>query len=229
MSPPELVRSYLEQALSGAPVPRQVQIAQVGSMRQKPGGRELRFTATERFDVERVGFAWRARFPLLGPLGLEVTDAFADGDGALEVRIGGVRVQHQRGSETARGEALRYLAELPWAPFAMRANPEPEWHELDGRSVEVATEVLGEHVAVRLDFDERGDIARAASDDRRVRLGKEWVPRPWAGEYRGYERLGDVRLPTGAEVYWDFESGRFVYWRGRVTSVRLLAEPFGAG
>ena len=107
MSPPELVRSYLERALSGAPTPRRVQITQEGRMRQKPGGRELRFTATERFDVERVGFTWRARFPLLGPLALEVTDAIAGGDGALEVRLAGVRLQRQRGPETARGEALR--------------------------------------------------------------------------------------------------------------------------
>jgi hypothetical protein len=27
-------------------------------------------------------------------------------------------------------------------------------------------------------------------------------------------------------MYWDLDEGRFVYWRGRVTSAELLDEPF---
>jgi hypothetical protein len=31
-----------------------------------------------------------------------------------------------------------------------------------------------------------------------------------------------MRLPTAAEVWWELETGRFVYWRGRVTSAQAL-------
>jgi hypothetical protein len=29
-------------------------------------------------------------------------------------------------------------------------------------------------------------------------------------------------------VYWELDGERFTYWQGRVTSVGLLVEPFGA-
>lgn len=74
---PTLVRSYLERVLPrDQVVPRQVRIVQAGSMRQKPGGRDMRFTAVQRFAVERVAFSWQARFPLVGPLALRVVDDY---------------------------------------------------------------------------------------------------------------------------------------------------------
>jgi hypothetical protein len=39
----------------------------------------------------------------------------------------------------SKGEAMRYLAELPWLPQAMVANQELEWRQIDDRTVEVAT------------------------------------------------------------------------------------------
>jgi hypothetical protein len=52
-----------------------------------------------------------------------------------------------------------YLAEIAWVPHAILANPQLAWRELDRRTVEVATDV-GARVAVRLVFNERGEIAR---------------------------------------------------------------------
>jgi hypothetical protein len=190
-------------------------------MRTKPGGRELRFAATERFAVDRVAFTWRARFPLAGPLAIEVRDELAGDDGRLEVRALGLPLQRRTDRATVRGEALRYLAELPWVPFAMTQNPDLEWREL-GERVEVAARLGGERLAVTFDLDASGDIVRASSEQRQVKLGKEWLTRPWAGEYEAYGDLGGIRLPTRAEVYWELESGRFSYWQGRVISVDLL-------
>jgi hypothetical protein len=89
----------------------------------KPGARRLRFTAVESFAAESVAFAWDARFPIVGPLSLRVIDDYADGDGKLEVRLLGLRLKRQRGPETVVGEALPYLAELPWVPRALAHNP----------------------------------------------------------------------------------------------------------
>jgi hypothetical protein len=33
-------------------------------MRQRPGGRAMRFSALEELAVDRIAFSWRARFPL---------------------------------------------------------------------------------------------------------------------------------------------------------------------
>jgi len=174
----------------------------------------MRFTAREHFEVERAAFAWRARFPF----GLRVVDAYDRGRGLLELRVFGIRVQRQRGPEVDVGEAMRYLAELPWVPHAIERNSELEWRELDERSVEVATRVADERAAVTFEFDVDGDIVRASAVRKR-QTGKQWEETPWGGEFREYEVLGGIRIPTAAEVRWEIEDEPFVYWRGRVLSV----------
>ena len=221
---PALIRRHLGRALPReGPVPQHVLIRQEGEMWQKPGGRAMHFTATQRIAVDRVAFSWRARFPLLGPLALHV-DGYADGEGRLEVRALGLPVQRQTAPEITRGEVLRYLAELPWAPHAMEHNAELDWRQLGERHVVIATHVGGERLSVEMEFDDGGDIVRSSSHMRPYQLGKEWLPTPWAGEFSEYKSLGGIRIPTRAEVYWDLPSGRFVYWRGRIFSAALLDE-----
>jgi hypothetical protein len=147
-------------------------------MWQKPGGRGMRFTASQRFAVERVAFSWQARFPLVGSLAIKAVDDYADGEGKLEVRVLGLPLQRQRGRETAIGEALRYLAELPWAPYAIANNRELEWHQTDNARVEVATRVDDEPLVVEFEFDGAGDIVRASSQTRLIQIEKRWVRRP---------------------------------------------------
>jgi hypothetical protein len=46
---------------------------------EEAGRQAAAVPATEDFAVYEVAFAWRARFPLLGPLGLDVVDELRDG------------------------------------------------------------------------------------------------------------------------------------------------------
>ena len=224
---PHPLRRYAERALpADVAVPGQVRITQQGEMWQKPGARAMGFTATQFFAVDRIGFSWQARFPVLGPLGLRVVDDYADGDGVLEVRLLGLPLQRQRGPETTAGEALRYLAELPFVPHAIAHNRELEWRELDERKAEVAAQVGGERLSVEFEFNTDGDIVRSSSQLRRRKVGSDWLPTAWGGRFSDYELLGDTRLPTSDEAYWDLPEGRFVYWRGTVLSAQLLDEPF---
>ena len=200
---PALVARYVERAQATGS-PERVRITQEGRMWMKPDGRALRFAATEHFDVSRVGFVWRARFPFV----LRVVDGYKDRRGHLELRFLGLPMRRQSGPELDEGELLRYLAELPWVPHAMTQNPELEWREVDEGAVDVSARGL----TVRLRFDGAGDIVRASSEMRRF----EGKRTPWGGVYSDYAVLDGIRLPTAAEVYWELETGRFVYWRGRV-------------
>jgi hypothetical protein len=162
---PELVQRYLERAIR-ADVPGQVEIHQAGEMFRRPRSRPLRFTAKERFATDRVAFTWDARFST-GPVSaLRVTDGYEGGHGALSVRVFGIPLQSQSGHEVAVGEAYRYLAELPWVPYAMAANPQLHWRQIDGSVVEVSTEVGAERVAVMLSFARSGDIVRSSAEAR---------------------------------------------------------------
>jgi hypothetical protein len=223
--PPQVAR-FLQRSLPlELQSPHSVRITQRGRMWLKPRGRSLRFEASGSFEIARVAFSWQARFSFAGPLALSVVDEYVDGAGRLEAPLLGLPVQRQSGREVTRGEVLRYLAELPWAPYAMGRNPELEWRELDADAVEVAAHVGRDHLAVRFDF-EGASIVRASSEMRALRERGEWVQRPWTGEYSSYEILGGMRLPCEAEVSWELASGRFVYWHGRVISAELLEEPF---
>jgi hypothetical protein len=44
-------------------------------------------------------------------------------------------------------------------------------------------------------------------------------PASGLGEYASF---AGTRVPTFGEAWWELPDGRFVYWRGRVTSLELL-------
>jgi hypothetical protein len=227
---PALVAAYLERALpADQPEPRSVRITQQGRMWREPGEAQRRFTAVQHLAVDRVAFAWRARFPIITPFALNVTDSYADGEGRLDVRMLGRTLEQEEGPEMAVGEAMRYLAELPWVPYAMARNGDLRWQERDARCVEVATTVGGESASVALEFDEAGDIVRASSPARPLHRHEGWTPMAWGGEYSLYRELGGMRMPAVAEVYWDLPEGRHTYWRGEVVSAVALETPFEPG
>jgi hypothetical protein len=224
---PELVRRYAERVLPREPgAGRTVRIALVGEMVLKPGARPRAFTASEEFAIDRVAFAWRARFPMLGPLGLRVTDSYDGHEGLLDVRALGLPLQRRHGPELAQGEVFRYLAEIAWVPHAILANPDLEWQQVDERNVEIATLVGGERTAVRLLFDEAGEIVQTVAQRPRTEAGNAVTT--WVGVYRDYEDLGGVRVPTRGEVRWELPDGPFTYWRGRITSLELCNWPLAA-
>ena len=139
---PEAVRGYLRRSLPPDPLtPMTVRVRQAGEMWKKRAGRAMPFQATENFDVERVAFSWRARFPMIGPLKMTVVDEFGEGTGQLRVSLLGIPLQTQTGPELNVGEAMRYLAELVWEPHAIAANRELERKDVDERTVDVPCDV----------------------------------------------------------------------------------------
>lgn len=217
---PELVRAYVERSLGAEPGPLSaVRLQQVGEMVLKPGAKPRRFNATEEFALDRVAFAWRARFPMFGPVSLRVIDSYDGSDGTLEARLLGLPLQRKRGPDLAQGEAFRYLAEIAWIPHAILANPQLIWREVDERTVEVATNVHNEQIAVQLVFDEEGDISQTVAE--RPRLEAAGARTRWIGEYTAYKKLNGVRLPTQGQVSWELPAGPFVYWRATITSLDL--------
>lgn len=221
---PELIAAYVHRAIGGeATPPAAVRIRQRGEMWLKPGAAPRRFTAVQEIAVREVGFAWRATFPFAPLVALRVLDRFRAGEGSLRGRIFGIPVIRQSGRETSIGEALRYLAELPWAPFAMTENPQLEWRQLDDETVEVATRVQGARPAVELLFDRSGDVTGARCEARPFPRGRGYVPMPWAGSFTDHAVLGGVRVPTRGEVRWELPDGPWTYWRGEITQLDAAA------
>jgi hypothetical protein len=212
------VRRYVDRNVpADQPLRSTVHFKQVGEMQLKPG-RWLPFRAEQEIAADRVEFAWRANFRAAPLVSVRVRDWYRSGVGGLDVRLWGVLpVVHARGEQFARGEAMRYLAELALAPQAMVSNPALEWRQVAESTVEVATRVGRERVAVLLRFDGAGDIVGASTDVRPRMVGKQVVDTPWSGVFREYREFNGVRLPVTAEVSWLLSDGPFTYFRGRVT------------
>jgi hypothetical protein len=121
-----------------------------------------------------------------------------------------------RGQELSRGELMRYLAELIWAPHAMQRNPQLSWREIDASTVEVSAASASGPARVRLIFED-GDIARIEADDRPRTVGRRIVPTRWEGCCGYYRAVEGCRVPTRAAVSWLLVDGPFEYWRGTVT------------
>jgi hypothetical protein len=224
---PALVERYVVRALrEAACAVKQVRVTQTDEMFKKPGARAMRFTATERFAVDRVAFLWEARFAIAPLVSLKVLDGYAHGGGTLKVRALGLPVQTQAGRDVDLGEAYRYLAELPWVPQAIAENTELQWRDVDERTVEVSTAVGQERATVRIEFDDAGDIVCCLAEARPRDAGGVSIPTRWGGELSDYRILGGMRMPTRGEVAWELPKGRFVYWRGEITSAQALDEPF---
>jgi hypothetical protein len=179
-------------------------------MWQKPRALRMRFEATEDFAVDRLAFSWRARFPIVGRLALTVADECRDGYGRLRLSLLGVPLRTQSGHELAVGEAMRYLAELVWAPHAIGLNRELDWRQVDETTIEV-TAPVGTMTAVALGVR---FVGRSAPLTRRS-CGKTFVPRPWGGNFGDFETLRELA----------FRPRRGVADLPRVASARGTAGP----
>ena len=197
---------------------RQVRLTQTGRMKTKLDATSwMSFTATQTISTRTCAFDWRAR---AGPLGLvSARDALADGEGRLDVMALGF-IPIARASHTAalvRGELMRYLAELAWAPDAILENAKLRWRE-DGPDLLAVSAGSGETASeVLLSLDTDGRIAGAFAPNRPRSETPPILPTPWRGRFFDYRRHEGRWLPFAGEVAWEIDEKEITYWQGRVT------------
>ena len=196
-----------------------VTLTQTGRMKRKLGVEAwMAFTATQTISTNSCEFDWRAR---PGPFGvISVRDAVTNGEGRLDVVALGfipiARAEHS--AALMRGELMRYLAELPWAPDAILFNTELRWRE-DGPDQLAVSAGAGETVAeVMLNLDSEGRIAGAFAPDRPRSASAPILPTPWRGRFSDYRHHGNMWLPFAGEVAWEIDGKEEVYWQGRIES-----------
>lgn len=217
MDLPDIVASYAGRSTPrDGTAPRLVRIRQRGEMRLSPKGPWHHFDAVQHLAVDRPGFLWRAHIGWLAPL--TVVDRFVEGEGALAVRLfGSIPLIETGGEAMAKGQIMRYLAELVWVPDAVLANPELEWREIGDGIVEVSAGSGPARGSVLLYFDRRGTIHTVVAEDRpRIERGQV-VPHHWEGWFSDYRVMAGYRIPRRGEVSWLLDSGPFTYWRGEIT------------
>jgi Family of unknown function (DUF6544) len=223
---PPLVRAFAERAVAGRPaLPAAVSFDQAAEMRLKPDAGWTPVSAHQTVGIGAPAFVWDARARMAQLIGVRVIDAYVGGTGRLTVRLlGSIPISEATGPEVSRGELFRYLAELPWSPYAMLGNPALRWREVDDSTVEVSAATAdGQTASVRLVFDEAGDIIAVEADDRPRESEGRFLATSWRGDFSDYKDFGGVRLPARADVAWMLETGPYVYFRGDVLSYDVAA------
>lgn len=217
--PPE-IEAFARRGTSSAR-PGTVVMRQIGQMCLAPDKGWSALTAEHTVSTAASGFVWHARVEMAPLVTAVVVDSYVSGSGRLEARLyGSAPVARAEGPETDRGELMRYLGELAWAPEAILYNRALRWRRLSDSEFEVSAESSGGLAAVRLKLNEEGDITQAEAEDRPMGTGKESVPTPWRARVWDYADVGGFRIPRKAEVSWMLPEGEFVYWRGEVTAAR---------
>jgi hypothetical protein len=219
---PDPVRRYLRNAIpEGRPYVDAVRLEQEGTLRL--GGHSSpwkSFDATQWITVAPPGFLWRAAVRVAPLTSATVRDLYRDGSGSARVSLFGLVPlgRADPAPELNEAELMRYLAEAVWCPTALLPAEGVEWDAIDDRSARATLEHGGATASLVFHFA-HGEVTRVHAEGRYRRVDGDFVPTPWTGRWRDYQRRGGVLVPTAGEVVWHLPDGDLTAWRGRVTDI----------
>ncbi|MBC7500997.1 MAG: hypothetical protein H7315_10945 [Herminiimonas sp.] len=175
------------------------------------------FTSTQRAITHGPGFLWNGHVAMLPGVTAHVHDSYLAGEGALHAAVLGIFTvaSVQGGGEIARGELMRYFAEMPWYPTALLPSQGVRWTAVDDRSAH-ATLVDGPIALTLLfKFDDAGLIRSVHADARGSGAGKDMVMLPWVCGLSNYQMRHGMMVPTRGEA----AKGGQAYFVGNLSSL----------
>jgi hypothetical protein len=226
---PSPVQRYFHTVLQdNQPIITAVSIDLAGSFNMSPTGTLWRpFTSRQRVVTRRPGFLWNASISMLPGLTVRVVDGYIAGNGLLQSSILGLFsvANISGGGDIARGEFMRYFAEMLWYPTALLPSQGVLWEAVDECSAN-ATIVDGPLTLTLLfRFNDAGLIDSFRAEARGSMVGREMVMAPWEGRWSNYQMRDGMSVPHTGEVAWMRAEGRKPYFIGSVTSLSYEFSP----
>lgn len=226
---PAPVQRYFRAVLTdGQPIITAVSIDLTGTFNMSATGEQWKpFTSRQRVVTRRPGFLWNAEIGMLPGLTVRVVDSYIAGQGLLHATIEGLLTMAEiRGDgDIARGEFMRWFAEVAWYPTALLPSQGVHWEAVDERSAN-ATVVDGPLTLTLLfRFNDEGLIGSFRAEARGSMVGNELVMAPWEGRWSDYRSHDGVKVPFTGEVAWMRPEGRRPYFVGTVRSLSFEFVP----
>ncbi len=183
------------------------------------------FEAVEAFTTSPPAFYWNATIRMIPFIPVRVRDAFVEGEGSMNARVGGViSVMNLSDSpELTEGSLARYLAEGPWFPTRLLTGPGLSWMAVSGSEADATLETGGVRVTLRFTFDEEGAITRV-SGFRPREVDGHFERSPWVGRFSDHRTLQGEWIPTWGEVAWVLDGVEVPYWRGAIERAEYLRQ-----
>ena len=160
-------------------------------------------------------------------LKVRVVDSYIVGKGLLHATIQGLlTMAEMRGEgEIARGEFMRWFAEVAWYPTALLPSQGVRWEAVDELSAN-ATVVDGPLTLTLLfRFNDAGLIGSFRAEARGAMVDQKMVMAPWEGIWSNYQTRDGVQVPFTGEVAWMRPEGRKPYFVGTVTALTFELSP----
>lgn len=219
---PAIMRRFADRGLAGRDgLPRLVRLTQDVELMRGEVWSPSR--ARQHTAVATPAFVWLTEAPGWLVPSVRVVDSFTDGRGLLEIRLfGSIPVGRFQGPDADIGEAMRYLAEIPWVPDAILANPSITWRVIDANTVEAMLDLQPRPAIVRFRFDDAGDITEMTAPDRPAATGDTVILQDWRGLMSDYAEIGGRRIPRRVEVGYVVDGVYAPYVRGRITDYVLI-------
>jgi hypothetical protein len=226
---PAPVQRYFRAVLKdGQPIIDAVTIDIAGTFNMSPTAQQWKpFTSRQRVITRRPGFLWNANIAMLPGVTVRVVDSYIAGKGLLRAKVLGLwQMAEQQGEgDIARGEFMRWFAEVLWYPTALLPSQGVRWEPVDDQSAN-ATVVDGPFsLTLLFRFNEAGLIASFRAEARGSMVGDRMVMAPWEGIWSNYRTVDGVQVPFTGEVAWMRPEGRKPYFIGTVTALAFEWAP----
>ena len=226
---PAPVQRYFRAVLKdGQPIIAAVTVELAGTCNMSAAGEQWKpFTSRQRVVTRRPGFLWDAQVAMLPGVPVRVVDGYIAGEGLLHAAVLGLFTvaDLHGGGEIARGELMRFFAEMAWYPTALLPSQGVRWDAIDDASAN-ATIVDGPLTLTLLfRFNEAGLITSVRAEARGAMVGKEMVKIPWEGSWSDYQARDGMMVPLTGEAAWLRPEGRKPYFHGTLTSLTYEFSP----
>lgn len=197
---PAPVQRYFRAVLKdGQPIITAATFELAGTINMSATGEQWKpFTSTQRAVIHRPGFLWNGQVAILPGLAAHVHDSYIAGEGTLHAAMLGLFTvaDVQGGGEIARGELMRYFAEMAWYPTALLPSQGVRWEAVDDHSANATLEDGLISLTLLFRFDDAGLITSVHADERGSGVGKDMVMLPWDCSVSNYQLRHGMMVPT---------------------------------
>ena len=204
---PDVAQRYLLHAIKpGTPLACRVELKMSGMLKPKEAGPWMPLQATQILTPGR-GFIWKAKAKAAGPIFMNVTDHYANGEGRMRVALFGLLpMVNISNPDIARSGAGRLMGECVWLPTAFLPRNGAVWQEVDSLHAKVTLTVDDLSAALTLTIDKQGRLKEVVLPRWKDDI-KEFVP--FGVAIKEEQEFGGYTIPSQLHGGWWYGSEKY--------------------